>query len=234
MRTAHLGIWILGGLLLAGSAGAATMTWRIEGVVRHYHDGDRTSDFPSEVTALGIDAGAPLSVTLELDDSLPDTMTDPDTGAYEGALVGGGLSVGSLVMDITLGQLTTALNRVGDNSLYRIMNNLGAVTTNFPGLISLPVIAVDLIDTGQDVINTEAFPSAPPNLADLDAYEGDFFTAPFETSVQFGFFDGTRTGFAIAEITSLDVVSMPEPGTFALVAFGLVGMAAKRRPGRGR
>jgi hypothetical protein len=213
--------------LAAASAQATTMTWRIEGVVRHFNDGTR-GPLPATVTALGIDAGAPVTVVLELDDSLPDTLTDPDTGSYAGSLVGGSLTVGSLTMDITLGQLTTALNRVGDTSLYRISNYFGAATTNAPGLINLPVISIDLVDTGQDAITTEAFPLTPPNLADLDPYEGDLYQGPFDTSVQFGFFE-PEFGTAIAEITSIEVISLPEPGTFALVAFGLVGMAARPR-----
>ena len=210
---ARLGLPIL--LLLAATpAFAATMTWIYTGIVRELVDGTGTIPFPSSLTSLGVQPGTAVTGFVLLDDSLPDTLpADPDTGAYADSVLDGGLVAGALSVDYTApGQLTAALNRVGNTSLYRISTALNGVTYT-PAISSFRLVGIDLVDTGQDVITTEAFPSAPPDLADLDAFAAGVFPN-LVTSILIG----TDDGIIVAEITSL---SLPEPATSWLFGVGL-------------
>jgi hypothetical protein len=225
-----LTVWaaVLETVLVAAPATAATTTWEIEGIVRDYWVAG-PAPFPAAIVALGIQDGTPFSASLVFDDSLPDTSPFPNTATYAGSLFGGGLTAGSLTYDITLGQLTTGLHRVGDVAFYRITTDLGGAMSSEPDLIGHPFILVDLADTGQDVITSEAFPSPLPDLSDFDPYPDEPFMTTYETSVRFGFYD-PGSGFAAAEITSLEVVATPEPGTLTLMALGLALAVRPRTP----
>ena len=81
------------------------------------------------------------------------------------------------------------------------------------------------------MIDSLAFPAAPPDLADLDPYTVGWpsVQVPFVTSVQFGFFEDG--GLVLAEITSLTV---PEPSTFSLLTLGLTFVLFSRSSARSR
>lgn len=220
------------GLAAASPVQATTTTWYYTATVRDYWTGENTTP-PASWVALGIDVGTPVTGFFVVDDTLPDTSPgDPTTGTYPGAVLDAQLVAGDLTLSFTVpGGVTSALDRFITGfppeglSLYKLYSS--GVDSSASGLLSAPFFELDLVDSGQDVITTEALPSVPPALSEVDAYDP---TVAFRTAVAFGL-DANDSGFVWAEITSLTV---PEPGTLALLGAGLISAmgASRRRPRR--
>jgi hypothetical protein len=218
-------------LAIVPAAEATTTTWYYTAVVRDYYSGGSGGSPPASFVAAGIDVGTLVTGFFVVDDTLPDALPgDPTTGSYPGALLGGQLVAGDLTLDLLGGGVTAALDRNTTSlpeafSAYKLYSSV--VSSSLPQLLNFEFFQLDLVDTGQEVITTEALPTGPPDLADVDAFNP---ATAFYTGVTFGF-GALNSGIVRAELTSL---SVPEPRTGLLLALGLfAAMEFPRRRSRG-
>jgi hypothetical protein len=202
----------LAGLLAAfafpAAASAATITVTFTGEI----------DFVTPAISSGpFQVGDPISGSFQIDATTPDGEADPDEGSYEGAISNLTFSIGDY--DGT---------GSGENELH-MRNGAGFNVDNFfvssdftgPDVAGFPPFhfLLNLGDSDNSVFSSDEIP-ASLDLADFEI-----------ANVILGFLDGSNVPSVDGSITSL-TYTVPEPGVLALLAFGALVNAQRRRSSR--
>lgn len=174
----------------------------------------------------GINPGDRGTMTFRVNAATPSDQNGTGWARYSGAIVGGGVTIGSLAW---------SYNRAGDNDYVAIWNDQPLGSLRFEGIeFNAPMQGPWLNDlapawfsllllhvgpTASDAITSLAFPTAL-DLANFDTASGGL--------LEFGFYGGPSI---ILDL--LDVRITSEPPTLLLQALGLVAAVLARAP-RGR
>lgn len=210
----------VGALAVATGASASPMALQVSGDIV-------LSDSQAAVT------GSRYTMTLTFDSLAKDYSSDPGRGLYGGidALVSGfdfrvftpsGALVGAAQRDLA---------RTGSNSLVSVIDDprgdswyltlFGKGLRLGSGDADLPDFRFTVeLEGGTEGVTSKSLASAP--------------RAASFSSALVGFFHADNRPLLIGTVSSIDAVAaVPEPGTWALMALGLAGLAAAQA-GRGR
>ena len=169
-------------------------------------------------------AGSALTITFLYDDSQGELVPgDADSGAYDllSLSVSGGGETATFIDPIvgsgSIGILNASSPSQDDRlTLIGIVGSTFTSTIGTLGGVAVQALQVDLLDATDSVFSSDALPGATLVAADFTSMSG----------VVDG---GVPNQTGLSSVTSLSGVVVPEPSTGALLATGLLAVAAKRR-----
>jgi hypothetical protein len=213
-------------LLLASPGSAASITWRIEGVVRAT-EGEAT--LLAEWGSLGVGAGADMSLRFSFESTAPDVDPAGNRGDYRALFTSAEVSVAAWSASFDPAEAAT-------NQIVIAQHPDLGVNIDFGSIRMLDSTAVftragfvgwDLYATDPTLWATDALPLLAPELGQLMP-----FLLPPTDDFAYGSFvliagcNLDRCAQAAVEITSIEVV--PEPAAAMLLAVAALSLAARR------
>jgi hypothetical protein len=218
-------VQLLGALLAVGcfetAATAAPVVWQLEGQVGGVYSlsGPQVPIDVPALTALGVVPGAPLTATIVVEPTTPDSDASPDFANFIGGVLSMSFSAGSYSVSVGGGgDYSQLVVNVADQGMLVNLYGPGA-SSIFNPLFALEVQA--------DVPGTfiDAMPIDPPPLASLHPFDPN-------PNTLFGF--GTSIG-TLADVQIRGSLTrwarVPEPGLawLALLALGGVSLRSRSR-----
>ena len=202
------------GLAIAVPVAAAPITFNFTGTVHQDFSGNPLGGTFADLQS--------VSGSFTLDPGVPDLNGDPEQAEYQGSLLSIGMTIGSYSASATNGGVDVQnWDGVSDGlGIYAAVD--GGIYTGYSDVtgdpvagLTLGILALNFIDFSWLALSSDAFPTS----IDLGSWPENFG--------YLGFQDG-ETEYSVAfALDSLEAV--PEPGSLALVATGILGLAAAGR-----
>jgi hypothetical protein len=201
-RLAGTLVWALGAALCTAPAQARPITFYYTGVV------DYVVDWTYTVYPDYVDYGSAFSGSFTFESTTPPRRNDPYTNTYVGAVTAVSGQVGSLVFGEAppiQGDIQVS-NDLPPSGHYRTDSYNMLATVQLFGVSTQ--MGIGFIDYDGNALSSKALPEVPPTFGDI----------------HFGFqlSSGPSIGGYLTSFT-------PEPGGFAMIAFGAMAALARRR-----